>query len=156
MQECFRTENWWYVWREICWGLRDYCFQVESCLYKCCSAYLQMFFLASGGAVLLVQTDFSSLLSCLWLQVEQSCWFRSSANKISAGYGILQEGEESQVQCVQENLKCSDFKAESERNTVSGWSHFSAKNFVSSEFWAAVNKSLCWLCWRRNQRCFDL
>ena len=38
------------------------------------------------------------------------------------------------MQCVQENLKCSDFKAESERNAVSGWSYFSAKNLVSSEF----------------------
>ncbi|WZY94729.1 hypothetical protein YC2023_067058 [Brassica napus] len=46
-------------------------------------------FLASGGAVLLVQTNFSSLLS--------------------------QEGKENQVECVQENVKCSDIKAESER-----------------------------------------
>ncbi|WZY97439.1 hypothetical protein YC2023_069768 [Brassica napus] len=42
----------------------------------------------SGGAVLLVQTNFSSLLS---------------------------EGKENQVECVQENVKCSDIKAESER-----------------------------------------
>ena len=28
------------------------------------------------------------------------------------------------MECVQENMKCSDIKAESERNTVSGWSYF--------------------------------
>uniref|UniRef100_A0A0D2ZV26 Uncharacterized protein n=1 Tax=Brassica oleracea var. oleracea TaxID=109376 RepID=A0A0D2ZV26_BRAOL len=57
---------------------------------------------------------------------------------------LLASGEESQVQCVQENLKCSDFKAESEKNTVSGWSYFSAKNLVKideyqSELWHKSN-----------------
>lgn len=56
---------------------------------------------------------------------------------------------------VQENGKCSDIKAESERNSF--WMElFFSKNLVSTEYGAAVNKGLCWLCWRRNQKCFDL
>uniref|UniRef100_A0A0D3DEQ2 Uncharacterized protein n=1 Tax=Brassica oleracea var. oleracea TaxID=109376 RepID=A0A0D3DEQ2_BRAOL len=64
-----------------------------------------------------------------WSSATGSDQFLKSSQLLMAS-----EGEESQVQCVQENLKCSDFKAESERNAVSGWSYFSAKNLVSSEF----------------------
>lgn len=44
VQDGYKSEKWICVWREIQWGLRGYCFQVESCLYKCCSAHLPMFF----------------------------------------------------------------------------------------------------------------
>ncbi|KAF2592823.1 hypothetical protein F2Q70_00044765 [Brassica cretica] len=65
----------------------------------------------SGGAVFLVQTYFSSLLR-----------------------------EESQVECVQENVKCTDIKAESERETVSGWSYFQQRILFQQSLGAAVNK----------------
>ncbi|KAG5391797.1 hypothetical protein IGI04_021760 [Brassica rapa subsp. trilocularis] len=64
-------------------------FQVESCLYKCCSAHLQMFF------------------GFRWSSATGSDEFLKSSQCI--------EGKENQVECVQENVKCSDIKAESER-----------------------------------------
>ncbi|KAG5400196.1 hypothetical protein IGI04_014803 [Brassica rapa subsp. trilocularis] len=63
--------------------------RVESCLYKCCSAHLQMFF------------------GFRWSSATGSDEFLKSSQCI--------EGKENQVECVQENVKCSDIKAESER-----------------------------------------
>uniref|UniRef100_A0A0D3DAC7 Uncharacterized protein n=1 Tax=Brassica oleracea var. oleracea TaxID=109376 RepID=A0A0D3DAC7_BRAOL len=63
--------------------------RVESCLYKCCSAHLQMFF------------------GFRWSSATGSDEFLKSSQCI--------EGKENEVECVQENVKCSDIKAESER-----------------------------------------
>lgn len=149
VHEGLKSEKCWYVCKESQWDLRGYCSRWSLAstsgvvhIFKC--------FLASGGAVLLVQTGFLKSSQCvvgldfLLISLQQLMEFMLflCGNKKGkrAKWSVYRECE---VQWRQGRIR--------ERNSF--WVElFFSKNHVSSEFWAAVHKDLCWLCWRRNQR----
>uniref|UniRef100_A0A0D3CXJ3 Uncharacterized protein n=1 Tax=Brassica oleracea var. oleracea TaxID=109376 RepID=A0A0D3CXJ3_BRAOL len=136
--------------------LRGFSLRIEGC-YKLKSAGMSQVMVAhvfrnsSPRPVEVSETRRWSLASTSVVVHIFRCFFGFRGSSATGSDGFLKSsqllmpsGEESQVQCLQENLKCSDFKAESERNTVSGWSYFSAKNLVKideyqSELWHKSN-----------------